>query len=59
MYRFRETPQYIQMTGAVLAGLTAGLVFGLRGIRVVVGTVVLALPFILALDALRRRITKK
>ena len=59
MYSFRETPRYIQVTGLILAGLTVGIVLGLRGIRAVIGMVVLALPFILALEVLRRRISRK
>jgi hypothetical protein len=59
IYKFRETPRYIQATGVILAGLVAGIVFGLRGIRVVVVTFALALPFILALDALRHGLRRK
>ncbi len=59
IYSFRETPRYIKATGVLLAGLVAGIVFGLRGIRIIVGTFALALPFILALDALRHGIRRK
>ena len=59
MYRFRETPQHIYVIGCALAFLAAGIVFRLSGMGVIIGTVVLALPFILALEALRRRIGRK
>lgn len=59
MYRFSETPQYIRVIGLTLALFTAGIVFRLSGISVIIGTLVLALPFIVALEALRRRIGKK
>jgi hypothetical protein len=60
MYRIRETPpKYIKVIGYVLGGLTAGFVFGLRGIRGLIGAVVLAFLFMLALDVLRRRVGKK
>jgi hypothetical protein len=59
MYSFKQTPQYIQISGLILAVLIAGVVLGLRGIGVVIGTVALTLPLVLALDALRRRLGRK
>jgi hypothetical protein len=59
MHKFRETPQYIQVTGAILAALLTCVVLDPRGIRGLITFVVLALVFILALNALRRKIGRK
>ncbi len=59
MRKFQETPRYIQVTGAILAGLVTCVVLDPRGIRGLITFVVLALVFILALNALRHGTRKK
>jgi hypothetical protein len=59
MHRLTHTSPYIQPAGIVIAGVILGVVFDFKGIRVVIGTAVLALPIILALDVLWRAAKRK
>lgn len=59
MHRFTHTSPYIQLAGIVIAGVILGVVLNFKGIRVVIGTAVLALPIILVLDALWQATKRK